>query len=59
MTSPEMLYSEIIAVCSEIHKQRINKSSLRGLKVKFWNVKPGATYSNNQALHSGKRFIQF
>ena len=40
-----MLYSEIIAVCSEIHTKHIN--TLCGQNVEFVNVKPGGTYSNH------------
>jgi hypothetical protein len=43
-----MLYSEIIAVCSEIHKKHINP--LCGQNVEFVNVKNGGTYSNHWAL---------
>jgi hypothetical protein len=43
-----MLYSEIIAVCSEIHTKHIN--SLCGQNVEFVNVKHGGTYSNHWAL---------
>jgi hypothetical protein len=43
-----MLYSEIIADCSEIHTKHIN--TLCGQNVEFVNVKPGGTYSNHQAL---------
>jgi hypothetical protein len=43
-----MLYSEIIAVCSEIHTKHIK--TLCGQKVEFVNVKPGGTYSNHWAL---------
>jgi hypothetical protein len=39
-----MLYSDIIAVCSEIHTKHIN--TLCGQNVEFVNVKPGGTYSN-------------
>ena len=42
-----MLYREIIAVCSEIHTQHIN--ALCGQKVELLNVKPGGTYSDQQA----------
>jgi hypothetical protein len=40
-----MLYSEEIAVCSEIHTKHIN--TLCGQKVEFVNVKPGGIYSNH------------
>jgi hypothetical protein len=43
-TNQLMLYSEIIAVCSEIHTKHIN--TLCGLNVEFVNFKPGGTYSN-------------
>jgi hypothetical protein len=43
-----MLYSEIIAVCSEIHTKHIN--TLCGQNVEFVNVKPGGTYSNRGSL---------
>jgi hypothetical protein len=43
-----MLYREIIAVCSQIHKKHIN--TLCGQNVEFVNVKPGGTYSNHWAL---------
>jgi len=36
-----MLYSEIIAVCSEIHTKHIN--TVCGQKVEFLNVKAGGT----------------
>jgi hypothetical protein len=43
-----MLYSEIIAVCSQIHTKHIN--TLCGQNVELLNVKPGGTYSNHWAL---------
>jgi hypothetical protein len=43
-----MLYSKIIAVCSEIHTKHIN--SLCGQNVEFVNIKHGGTYSNHWAL---------
>jgi len=43
-----MLYSEIIAVCSEIHTKHIN--TLCGQNVEFVNVIPTNTYSNHWAL---------
>jgi len=43
-----MLYSEIIAVCSQTHTKHIN--TLRGQNVEFVNVKFGGTYSNHWAL---------
>jgi hypothetical protein len=38
-----MLYSEIIAVCSEIHTKHIN--TLCGQNVELLNAKPGGRYS--------------
>jgi hypothetical protein len=43
-----MLYSEIIAVCSEIHTKHINTHCEQN--VEFVNVKHGGTYSNHWAL---------
>jgi hypothetical protein len=43
-----MLYSEIIAVCSEIHTKHINV--LRGQNVQFLNDKTGGTRSDHYAL---------
>jgi hypothetical protein len=43
-----MLYSEIIAVCSEIHTEHID--ILCGQSVEFVTVKLGGTYSNHWAL---------
>jgi hypothetical protein len=43
-----MPYSEIIAVCSEIHTKHIN--TLCGQNVQFVNVKHGGTYSNHWAV---------
>jgi hypothetical protein len=37
-----MLYSEIIAVCSQIHTKHIN--TLCGQNVELLSVKPGVTY---------------
>jgi hypothetical protein len=45
-----MLYSEIIAVCSEIHTKHIN--TLCGQNVEFVYVKPGGTYSNHCAIYT-------
>jgi hypothetical protein len=45
-----MLFSEIIAVCSEIHIKHVN--TLCGQNVEFENVKNGGTYSNHWALKS-------
>jgi hypothetical protein len=42
-----MLYSEIIAVCSEIHTKHIN--TMCGQNVEFVNVKHSGTYSNHWA----------
>jgi hypothetical protein len=47
-----MLYSEIIAVCPEIHTKHINK--LCGQNVELLNVKPGGTYSIHWALNVKK-----
>jgi len=43
-----MLYVQIMAVCSQIHKKHIN--TLCGQNVEFMSVKPGGTYSNHCAL---------
>jgi len=43
-----MLYKEIIAVCSEIHTERIN--TLCGQDVELLNITTGGTYSNHWAL---------
>jgi hypothetical protein len=43
-----MSYTEIIAVCSEIHTKPINTPY--GQNVELLNVKPGGTYSNHWAL---------
>jgi hypothetical protein len=43
-----MLYSEIIAVCSQIHTKHTN--TLCGQNAELLNVKPGVTYSNHWAL---------
>jgi hypothetical protein len=52
-----MLYSEIIAVCSQIHTTHTN--TLCGQNAEFANVKPGGTYSNHWALtvklHRGRK----
>jgi hypothetical protein len=45
-----MLYSEIIAVCSQIHTKHIN--TLCGQKVELLNVKASGTYSNHWTLKS-------
>ena len=51
-----MLYSEIIAVCSQIHTKHIN--TLCGQNVELFNVKLaihivtiGSTYSDHYAVH--------
>jgi hypothetical protein len=44
-----MLYSEIIAVCSQIYTKHIN--TLCGQNAAFFKVKPGGTYSYRKALH--------
>jgi hypothetical protein len=43
-----MLYSEIIAVCSQVNKKHIN--TLCGLNVEFVDVKFSGTYSYHWAL---------
>ena len=43
-----MLYREITAVCTQIHKKHIN--TLCGPNVGLLNVKPGGTYSNHWSL---------
>jgi hypothetical protein len=45
-----MLYSEIIAVCSEIHTKHIN--TLCGQNVEFVNVKRGGTFSSYRAVNT-------
>jgi hypothetical protein len=47
-TSQLMLLIEIIAVCSETHKEHIN--TLCGQNVEFVNVKPSGTCSDHCAL---------
>jgi hypothetical protein len=42
-----MLYSEIMAVCSQIHTKHINK--LCEQNAELFNVKSGGTYSNHWA----------
>jgi len=42
-----MLYSEIMAVCSQIHTKHINK--LCGQNAELFNVKSGGTYNNQWA----------
>ena len=48
-----MLYTEIIAVCSEIHTKHIN--TLCGQNVEFVYVKSDGTYSNHWALKGSAR----
>jgi hypothetical protein len=43
-----MLYSEIIAVCSQIHTKHVN--TLCEQNVEFVSVKPNGKYSNHCAL---------
>jgi len=43
-----MLYSEIIAVCSQIHTKHIY--TLCGQNVELLNVKPSGTYSDHWAV---------
>ena len=43
-----MLYSEIMAVCSQIHTKHINTPC--GQNVELLNVKPGGTYSDRLAV---------
>ena len=43
-----MLYREIIAVFSQIHKKHIN--TLCGQNVEFLTVNPGGSYSDQWAL---------
>jgi hypothetical protein len=50
-----MLYREIIAVCSEIHKKHIN--TLRGQNVEFVSVRPGGTYINYSAVRRLSRLV--
>jgi len=40
-----MLYTEIIAICSQIHTKHIN--TLCGQKVEFVDIKLGGTYSDH------------
>jgi len=47
-TSQLMLYREIIAICSQIHKKHIN--AVCGKNVEFVIVKPDGIYSNHWAL---------
>jgi hypothetical protein len=48
-----MLCSKIIAVCSDIHRERISK--LCGQNVEFVEVKPGGTERNHRALNAYAR----
>jgi hypothetical protein len=48
-----MLYSEIIALCSEIHTKHIN--TLCGQNVELLSVTRGGTYSDHWALQGYKR----
>jgi hypothetical protein len=41
-----MLYSEIIAVCSQIHTKHINSQCEQDLE--FVSVKPGGTHSDHR-----------
>jgi len=43
-----MLYSEIIAVFSQIHTTNMN--TLCGQNMEYFSLKPGGTYSNYWAL---------
>jgi hypothetical protein len=43
-----MLYSEIIAVCSQIHTKHLN--TLCGQNVELLNVKTGGIYSDHRVL---------
>jgi len=43
-----MLYSGIIAVCSQIHTKHINTLCVQN--VELLGVKPGGTYSNHRAV---------
>jgi hypothetical protein len=49
-----MLYSEIIAVCSEIHTKHIN--TLSGQNVEFLSIKTSGTYSNHMTLSCHESF---
>jgi hypothetical protein len=51
-----MLYSEIIAVCSEIHTKHINTLCGQNV-VEFVNVKHGGTCSNHWDLESSQRSV--
>ena len=43
-----MLYSEVIAVCSQIHTKYIN--TMCGKNVELQHVKLGGSYSNHSAV---------
>ena len=43
-----MFYREIIAVCSEVHKEHVN--TLRGQNIEFVNVKLRGTYTEYWSL---------
>ena len=47
-TSQLILYTEIIAFCSQIHTKHIN--ALYGQNVDLLNVNPGGTYSDHWTL---------
>jgi hypothetical protein len=49
-----MLYSEIIAVCSEIHTKHIN--TLCGQNVELLNVAPWGRYSTHYALKDKQKY---
>jgi len=51
-----MLYTEMNAVCSQIHTKHIN--TLCGQNVEFVNVKPGGTYSDHWALEGSELCIK-
>jgi hypothetical protein len=51
-----MLYSEIIAVCSEIQTEHI--ITLCGQNVEFFNVLPGGTYSYHCRLKGQRQMFR-
>jgi hypothetical protein len=51
-----MLYSEIIAVCSQIHTKHMN--TLCGQNVELLSVKPGGTDSNHWAWSGLPLFLR-
>jgi hypothetical protein len=51
-----MLYTEKIAVCSQIHTKHIN--TLRGWNVEFENVTPGGIHSNHRAVNGQNSVIK-